>query len=183
MGLGDISTEVITGGRGLIPAPSTIASHALALAYFVSWSMLYGAMLHWRAAMNAWVLAFAAAGTGFAVVIAVMATASEFSKNNMSSNLESGGLHYTSGLIHVGLVMESTLIFFVAIAVPTILQLGYLAFNETCCSWSGGDGGATFAATYLASLLYYHLAIAQAVKMLCADARPVYQVTGILSSK
>lgn len=177
---GDISCEIVSGGRGLQPPAATVWVHALALAYFVVWAALYGVLLHWRSSMNAWALAFVAAGTGFVVAAAVLAAASDFATSNVSSNLERAGLHYASGLVHVGVVMESSLIFFLSIAVPAALQLGFLAFNEPCCSWSGEES-APFVATYLISLFYYHLGIAQAIKLLHADLKPVWQVTGSAS--
>ena len=179
---GMTSVEIVTGGRGLQPPSGTILVHALALVYFVTWAVLYGILLHWRTSMNAWVLAFVAAGTGFVVAAAVLGVASSFASSNISSNLESAGLHYTSGLVLVGLVMESSLIFFLAIVVPAALQLGFLAFNETCCTWSGTES-TPFVATYLISLFYYHLGIAQSIRLLNADLKPVWQVTGAASRK
>lgn len=177
---GHISCEIVTGGRGLQPPSGTILVHALTLVYFVTWATLYGILLHWRTSMNAWVLAFVSAGTGFVVVAAVLGVASNFASSNISSNLEQAGLHYSSGLVLVGLVMESSMIFFFAIVVPAALQLGFLAFNETCCTWSGTES-TPFVATYLLSLFYYHFGILQAVRLLNADLKPVWQVTGAVS--
>lgn len=176
----NISVEVISGGSGLRPSGWTILVHALAGVYFVVWSVLCGILLHWPSSMNAWVLAIVAAGTGFVVGAAVLAALSNFATRNIASNLEPRGLHYASGLVHVGIMTESTLTFFYAILASSALQLGFLALNETCCTWSGDDGP-RFVATYLISLFLYHLGIAVSIKLLYTDLRPVFQVPDVFS--
>lgn len=175
-----VSCEVIIGGTGARLPATTVFAHAFAALYFAAWAVIYGVLLHWRTSMNAWVLAFIAAGTGFLVIVAIFAVASNFAASNVTTGLEHGHMHYMSGLVHVGLIMESTFVFFVAILVPSALQFGFLAFNETCCSWSGADS-TQFTVTYLISLLYYHFGIAHAVRLLYADLRPVFQVPDVFT--
>lgn len=177
---GAVSCEVIIGGAGARLSLTTILAHLLAAAYFVTWAALYGVLLHWRTSMNAWVLAFVAAGTGFLVIVATFAVASNFAASNITTSLEHGHQHYMSGLIHVGMIMESSFVFFAAILVPSALQLGFLGLNETCCTWSGVET-TQFVVTYLISLLYYHFAIAHAIRLLYADLRPVFQVPDVFT--
>ena len=179
----DINCEIITGGRSLQPPSASIWIHVLVLIYFIVWAIIYGIMLHWPTLMNAWVLAFVASGTGILILIATLGVASRFASSNTSSNLAVPGFHYTSGLVHVGLVMESSLIVFFAILVPSVLQLTYLAFNNSCCSWSGyeSDENDSFIATYLISLFYYHFGTLQMLKLINAELKPVWQLTNIAS--
>jgi hypothetical protein len=173
-----LTVEVNTGGSGLRPSDWTIMAHAFAAVYFVVWSVLDGVLLHWPASMNAWVLAIVAAGTGFAASAVVLAAASSFSTRNVASNLDARGQHYMSGLIHVKIVVKSSLIFFFAIVTAAVLKLAFLAINETCCTWSGVETS-RFVATYLLSIFLYQLGTAAAIELLYTDYRPVFQVPNV----
>jgi len=173
--------EVVSGGKGVATPISRTVSHFVALIYFVTWAVLYGVLLHWPTSMNAWILAFCSAGVGFIVSCGVLATTHAFAAQNMVSNVGSGDLHYTSGLVHVGILVKATLIIVLAIFVPAALQLSYLSFHTTCCFWSG-DVSIQFLAAYLISLFYYHFGVATTVQLLYTDLRPVFQVTTPISA-
>jgi len=178
-----LSCEIITGGPQLRPSFTNVWIHSIILIYFIVWGTLYTFWLHLQAPSNAWNLSFVASGTGFIGIIAILASTSIFESSNISSNIHHHGMHYTSGLVLVGLVIETSIISFFSILIPSLLQFLFLIIKTPCCSWKGSEfiNDPSFIATYIISIFYYNFGALQMIKLIIADLRPVWQVTELWS--